>query len=95
MYLFLTETSVFMKSILQRLALIENKIDKINTQQELLMKNVITPGVLVELPANMQLPLKTLEELTNLEEQLSDNDNMQSLVSISYYFGIMPTKKFS
>ena len=75
--MFLTENGVFMKSILQRLAQIKNKIKKINTQQELIMKNaVITTGVLVELPADMQLPLNTLEELTNLEEQLSDNDNM-------------------
>ena len=93
MYLFLKETGVFMKSILQRLEWIENKTD---TQQELIVKNaVITPGVLVELPADMQLPLKTLEELTTLKEQLSDNNNMQSLVSISYYFGVMSTKKFS
>lgn len=48
----------------------------------------------MELPVDMHLPLKTMKELNNEEEQLSDNDNMQSLVSISYYFGIMCTKKF-
>ena len=36
-----------------------------------------------------------MKKLNNLEEQLSDNDNMLSLVSISYYFIIISTKKFS
>ena len=58
------------------------------------MKNaVITIGCVGGIASRHALAIKNYE-LNNEEEQLSDNDNMQSLVSISYYFGIMCTKKF-
>lgn len=62
MFLLLRGTGVFVKSILRWLAQIENKIDKINTQQELIRKNaVITLGCAGGIASRHALAIKNYE----------------------------------